>query len=57
MYFTPLVGLRVKHAAMINVLTNQLLGGLCTKPVHLTWNRKHLLTLKESTVLEFKNIN
>lgn len=38
MYFPPLVTIRIKHAAMINVLTNKLLGGLGTKLVYLKKN-------------------
>lgn len=35
MYFTPLMGFRVDHATMIDVLAHKLLGGLGTKPVRL----------------------
>jgi len=33
MYFPPLMGFGIDHAAMINVLAHQLLSGLGTKPV------------------------
>lgn len=45
MYFPPLVTIRIKHAAMINVLTDKLLGSLGTKLVYLKKNTKHLSTL------------
>ena len=35
MYFTPLMGFRVDHATMIDVLAHKLLGGLGTKSVRL----------------------
>lgn len=44
MYFPPLVTIRIKYAAMINVLTNKLLGGLGTKLVYLKKNTEHLST-------------